>query len=168
MPDSLTKSQRSYCMSRVRNRDTDLEVAIRSRLHALGFRFRKNDARFPGSPDILFVKQRVAVFIDGDFWHGYRFPLWRHRLSEFWQKKIDTNRLRDRRKMRRLRSMGFRVIRIWQHEIEADLVGTIDRLVTAIRVASQSAQHIPKSSVQQACNGQQLYRKSARSPKRAL
>jgi DNA mismatch endonuclease, patch repair protein len=63
-------------MGRVRNRDTDLERVVRSALHRRGLRFRKHVSGLPGRPDVVFPAAKVAVFIDGDFWHGYRFPLW--------------------------------------------------------------------------------------------
>ena len=131
--DSLTAEQRSYCMSRVRSRDTDLERMVRSELHKRGLRFRKNVRALPGSPDVVFKPARVAVFVDGDFWHGYRFPLWQHTLSDFWRVKIGKNRERDRRNFRKLRRMGWRVIRLWQHQIERDLDACIERVTSAVR-----------------------------------
>jgi DNA mismatch endonuclease (patch repair protein) len=102
MPDNLTPEQRSYCMSRVKNRDTNLEVLVRSALRQAGRRFTTNDRQLPGSPDVVFRRDRVAVFIHGDFWHGWRFPAWRHAVSPFWQEKIQKNRDRDRRNVTRL------------------------------------------------------------------
>ena len=119
-------------MSRVKNRDTDLEVLIRSELHKCGFRFSKNVRSLPGSPDIVFKSAKVAVFLDGDFWHGYRFNEWKNSLSEFWQKKIQINRDRDRRNFRKLRGMGWTVIRLWKHEIKSDPFKCIDKILSAI------------------------------------
>jgi DNA mismatch endonuclease (patch repair protein) len=132
MPDNLTPKQRSHCMSRVKNRDTDLEVAVRSELHKRGFRFRKHVRDLPGAPDIVFPSVKVAVFIDGDFWHGWRFPVWAHNVSEFWQKKININRDRDRKNFHKLRRLGWEVIRIWQHQIEKDFEDCINRIVKAV------------------------------------
>jgi DNA mismatch endonuclease, patch repair protein len=126
--DNLTKDQRSYCMSRVKNRDTDLEALVRSELFKRGWRFRKHVSSLPGTPDIVFVRQGVAVFVDGDFWHGYRFPAWRQSLSEFWLAKIQKNRMRDRKNFAKLRRLGWRVARVWQHEIKRDLSGSVRRL----------------------------------------
>ncbi len=128
MADNLTKEQRSYCMSRVKNRDTDLEYHLRSALHRRGFRFRKHVRALPGTPDIVFPATRVAVFVNGDFWHGYRFPAWRDSLSEFWQIKIEKNRRRDRRNYRALRRMGWTVVRVWQHEIRRDLEACLRKI----------------------------------------
>src|SRR6266403_6024457 len=118
MADNLTANQRSYCMSRVRNRDTDIERRIRSELQRRGLRFRKHRSLLPGRPDVVLPRFKLAVFIDGDFWHGYRFPQWSARVSGFWRRKIQLNRDRDQKNFRKLRTMGWRVIRIWQHEVE--------------------------------------------------
>ena len=136
MPDNLTPSQRSYCMSRVRSRDTSIECIVRSELHRRGLRFRKHVSALPGKPDIVFASARVAVFIDGDFWHGYRFPAWKHKLSGKWAQKIAANRARDQRNHRSLRRDGWRVIRIWQHEINADVDAVVRRVVRAVRATS--------------------------------
>jgi len=132
MADNLTREQRSYCMARVKGRDTGLEQLIRSGLHKRGFRFRKHVKGLPGRPDIVFAEARVAIFIDGDFWHGYRFPRWSATLSDFWKQKIQGNRERDRRNFRRLRGMGWRVNRLWQHEVERDLEGCLKEVMSAV------------------------------------
>lgn len=132
MMDNLTKKQRSYCMSRVKNRDTDLEQIIRSQLHKRGLRFRKHVSKLPGKPDIVFSSSKVAVFLDGDFWHGYRFPAWEDKVSAFWQKKIGINRDRDQKNFRNLRNSGWKVIRIWQHEIKKDSMGCVNRIIEAL------------------------------------
>lgn len=132
MPDHMTPEQRSRAMSRVKLKDGPLETVIRSELHKRGYRFNKHVKELPGSPDIVFTKARVAVFIDGDFWHGYRLSKWEHKLSEFWRDKIVTNRKRDQRNFRKLRRMGWKVIRIWQHEIKLDTESCIDRIVAML------------------------------------
>jgi DNA mismatch endonuclease (patch repair protein) len=125
-------------MSRVKNRDTDLERIIRSELHARGFRFRKHVKELPGKPDLVFSKIKLAVFIDGDFWHGYRLPEWEHKLKDFWKQKIRENRQRDQKNFRKLRRMGWRVIRIWQHEIKRDPVSCVVKIVEAVERARKS------------------------------
>jgi len=132
MTDVLTKKQRSYCMSRVKGKDTGLERVVRSDLHKRGFRFRKHVKGLPGKPDIVFVKARVVVFLDGDFWHGYRFGQWEDTLSEFWRKKIGETRKRDQCNFAKLRRMGWHVIRIWEHRIEKDLAGVIEKISAAV------------------------------------
>lgn len=120
-------------MSRVRQKDTDLEVIVRSALRKLGYRFRKNVKNLPGKPDIVFPKAKVAVFIDGDFWHGFRFPAWQHKLKRFWKRKIAKNRLRDQQNFRKLRAINWRVIRIWQHQIRADLDSCLRRVSSSLK-----------------------------------
>lgn len=130
MPDHLTAEQRFRAMSRVKLKDGSLERAVRSELYKRGYRFRKHVKSLPGTPDLAFPKARVAVFIDGDFWHGYRFSEWEHRLPDFWKEKIGTNRKRDQKNFRNLRKMGWRVIRVWQHEIKKSLPSCIRKIVT--------------------------------------
>lgn len=139
MADNLTKAQRSHCMSRVRNRDTDLELALRSELHRRGLRFRKHIRTLPGTPDVVFTRQRVAVFVDGDFWHGYQFARWSSTIPPFWQQKIAANRARDRRNRQALRRRGWIVIRIWQHEVETDLPRCVERIERALASGSEEA-----------------------------
>lgn len=119
-------------MSRVKGKDTSLEKLVRAELHRQGFRFRKHVKELPGKPDIVFPRAKVAVFIDGDFWHGYRFPLWEHKLPDFWKEKIGKTRERDQRNFRKLRRMGWWVIRIWQHEIERDLEACLEKISKAV------------------------------------
>jgi DNA mismatch endonuclease (patch repair protein) len=135
MPDNLTPEQRSYCMSRIKGKDTGLEMRVRSELHRRGFRFRRHVKELPGKPDVVFTKAKVAVFIDGDFWHGYRFPSWEHKVSDFWKQKINKNRERDRRNHRKLKEMGWTVIRLWQHDLERDFQECIERIIAAVNEA---------------------------------
>jgi DNA mismatch endonuclease (patch repair protein) len=101
-------------------------------LRDLGLRFVKHDRALPGRPDIVFSQHRVAVFIDGDFWHGFRYPLWTFHLSPFWRRKIEGNRARDRANFARLRRRGWRVVRIWQHQVKRDLGACVARIVAAL------------------------------------
>ncbi len=135
MADNLTQKQRSYCMSCVKGKDTGLEKAVRSELHKRGLRFRKHTGKLPGKPDIVFVKAKVVVFLDGDFWHGYRFPQWEKTLAKFWRNKIGETRKRDQRNFAKLRRMGWRVIRIWEHSIEKDLDGVVKKICYVLKGA---------------------------------
>src|SRR5690348_14559044 len=129
MPDRMTPEQRSAHMAKIRRTDTGPERALRSALHLHGLRFRKHAADLPGRPDVVFRKARVAVFVDGDFWHGYRFPKWKDKLPAYWQAKIERNRVRDARNFRRLRHAGWRVVRIWEHEVTQDLPLCVKRIL---------------------------------------
>ena len=133
MADNLTREQRSYCMSRVRGKDTGPEIRVRSELHRRGFRFRKHLKDLPGKPDIIFTKARVVVFIDGDFWHGYKFRTWEHKVSSFWKTKISKNVERDAENDRQLGELGWTVVRLWQHDLEQDFEDSIQRILSAVR-----------------------------------
>ena len=132
MVDNLTVSQRSYCMSRVRSKDTSIERVVRSELFKRGYRFRKHVKTLPGRPDIVFAGKKLAVFIDGGFWHGYRFPQWEHKISKFWREKIQVTRKRDKRNFQKLKRSGWKVIRLWQHDIEKDLNECVERIIYAL------------------------------------
>jgi DNA mismatch endonuclease, patch repair protein len=132
MPDNLTPRQRSYCMSRVKNKNTGLEVLVTAELRRRGLKFRRHAKALPGKPDIVFDQAKVAVFVDGNFWHGYRFPRWRRGLSQFWREKIEKNRSRDRKNFAKLRRMGWRVVRLWQHQLEDDLPSCIKHITESM------------------------------------
>lgn len=133
MADRLTPERRSRLMSRVRSRNTGIEMAVRRAVHARGLRYRTHVRSLPGTPDLVFAGPRVAVFVDGDFWHGWRFPAWRHTLSPYWVEKIAANRRRDRRNFARLRRRDWLVLRVWGHEVFADAESVADRIESAVR-----------------------------------
>lgn len=104
-------------MSRQRRRDTGPELALRRALHALGLRFRVQLRELPGRPDVALTRARVAVFVDGCFWH--RCP--EHAIApkanaDWWEQKLSRNVDRDREVDRRLRQLGWEVVRVWEHE----------------------------------------------------
>jgi DNA mismatch endonuclease (patch repair protein) len=108
-------------MSRVRQANTDLELVVRKFLFKKGFRYRKNDKRLPGSPDIVLPKYRTAIFVHGCFWHGHRgckasrLPKTRKKI---WADKIFQNVKRDRRFVRQLKKFGWNVIIVWGCELK--------------------------------------------------
>ena len=136
MSDNLTRAQRSYMMSRVRSKDTGPELLVRRLVHARGLRFRKHCSSLFGRPDLTFIASRVVVFVDGDYWHGWRFPAWKEKLPSYWQDKIKGNRKRDQYNFRRLRRDGWLVVRIWEHELKRDATFCIDRIESAVRLRS--------------------------------
>ena len=112
-----TDSSISGFMRRVRRRDTGPEIALRRALHRSGVRFRLHDSRLPGTPDIVLIRARLAVFVDGCFWHGCPAHFVEPKSNrEFWLDKIRANRDRDRRVDRELRAMGWTPSRVWEHE----------------------------------------------------
>lgn len=127
--DSLTKAQRSYCMSKIRSKDTKVEMLVRKELFKEGLRFRKHVKNLPGNPDLVFPSSKLIIFIDGDFWHGKNFNKWKHKLSPTWHQKIYQNKLRDRRNSRRLKKLGWTVIRIWESDVYVSLESEIFKII---------------------------------------
>ena len=114
--DRISAERRSALMSRIRSKDTGPELIVRRLLHRLGYRYRLHDARLVGRPDIVFASRHKVVFVHGCFWHGHACPrgFKPKANAEFWAAKIDRNKLRDRRAARRLRSLGWRVLTVWE------------------------------------------------------
>jgi DNA mismatch endonuclease, patch repair protein len=109
-------------MSRIRSRDTKPELAVRSLLHSMGYRFRLHRKDLPGSPDIVLPKYQTAIFVHGCFWHRHRgCPLayTPKTRTEFWLKKLNANVARDKKATRNLRKEGWRVLTVWECEIAA-------------------------------------------------
>lgn len=120
-------------MRRVRGRDTSCEVALRRELHRRGLRYRlRRD--LPGKPDVVFVRARVAVFVDGCFWHGCpehcRVPATNR---AYWERKIARNRERDAAATSSLRAAGWRVVRVWEHDVRTDPARAARRIERAVR-----------------------------------
>ncbi len=120
--DTLTKEQRSKCMSHIRSKDTGIEVRLRKALWKKGYRYRKNYKRLPGTPDIVLTKYRIAIFCDSEFWHGRDWDVLKPRLlkgknPDYWIKKIGRNKERDAEIDKILLFMNWTVIRFWGEEI---------------------------------------------------
>ena len=122
MADIVSEEQRSYNMSRIRGRDTKPEIAVRSALHRLGYRFTVNGPRnrsLAGRPDIVLPKYQTVVFVHGCFWHrhaGCRYASTPSSRKEFWQAKFAANVMRDQRNAERLEAEGWKVIVVWECE----------------------------------------------------
>jgi len=128
----MSRAQRSRLMSRIRGIDTTPERYICSLLQASGVRFNQHDKTLPGKPDFTFADAKLVVYVDGDFWHGWRFPRWKHRLAPFWRDKIAGNRRRDARNFRASRKYGWKVMRIWEHQIEENSVECVCRILKVL------------------------------------
>ncbi len=116
--DNLSKSDRKKCMSSIRSKNTNIEKQIFSLLSKRGIKYKKY-YKIIGKPDVTFPELKVAVFLDSDFWHGWNFPRWKNRLPKtYWRDKIELNRVRDRGNFLKLKRKGWRVLRLWGHEIE--------------------------------------------------
>ena len=131
-----SKEHRSWNMSRIKGKDTQIELKVRKALFARGFRYRKNDKRYPGTPDIVFPKYKTAVFINGCFWHRHndcKYAYTPKSRAEFWQVKFQRNVENDEKNHKLLEEMGWKVIVIWECEIKQDFNATIDRIVNSIQ-----------------------------------
>ena len=114
-------------MSAIPSKDTKPEIALRKALWHEKLRYRVNYKKLPGKPDIVFTKYRIAVFCDGDFWHGH----------EFWQTKIRRNIERDNEVNQMLTALGWTVIRIWESDINKDISKCVETIKRAINSAQQ-------------------------------
>ena len=129
--DIMGKATRSKVMSRIRGRDTSPERAAGALIAAAGLQLETQARDLPGRPDFVIRELRLAIFVDGAFWHGWRFSAWRHKLSEAWEAKIAANRGRDRRNYQRLRRRGWRVVRLWDFQLKREPERCLDRVVAA-------------------------------------
>ncbi|MEQ8703507.1 MAG: very short patch repair endonuclease [Phaeodactylibacter sp.] len=127
--------QRSRTMSRIRSKDTKTEVKLRKALWAKGYRYRKNVKSLPGSPDIAIKKYKVAVFIDGEFWHGYNWEQKRQTIKRnraYWIPKIERNMERDRENTRQLQEKGWLVLRFWEQRLKKEFQTCLCLITEAI------------------------------------
>ncbi|MAW80049.1 MAG: very short patch repair endonuclease [Parvularcula sp.] len=119
--DVFTKEKRSEVMRPVKGRDTKPEVALRKKLHALGFRYRLNVKDLPGKPDLVFPKHKTVVFVHGCFWHGHRCKRGNRQPkqnADYWKEKIARNKARDKKNAKELEKLGWRVITVWECELK--------------------------------------------------
>jgi DNA mismatch endonuclease (patch repair protein) len=114
--DIISPERRSALMSRIRGKDTGIEITVRKTLHRLGFRYRLGGAGLPGRPDLVLPKYRTVVLVHGCFWHGHNCTYFRlpRTRTEFWHSKIEANRKRDRRNELNLARNGWRVLTVWE------------------------------------------------------
>ena len=137
MADVHTPEQRSFNMSRIRGKNTKPEELVRKYLFAQGFRYRKNDARFPGKPDIVLPKYKTVIFVNGCFWHGHegcKYFVWPKSNEQFWRNKIEGNISRDQRNAMLLRDSGWEVIVIWECQLKKDSFSEVmDKLVQQLK-----------------------------------
>ncbi len=130
-----TTKSRSIHMSKITGKDTKPEITFRKALWVQGIRYRKNYTKILGKPDVAIVKYKIAIFIDGTFWHGYNWKEKKRRIrsnKEYWIKKIERNIERDQRINTRLNEMGWLVLRFWDFEVKKELSLCIDKTIAAI------------------------------------
>lgn len=126
VPENVSKRMRA-----IRGKDTRAEQLLRHALRTAGIRYRTY-VSLPGKPDIVVVGAKIAVFVDGDFWHGRNWRLLRLKLDARWRKKILSNRARDRRVSRALQSAGWTVLRLWETDIHEDVNGCVAHISQTI------------------------------------
>lgn len=135
MADIFDKSKRSEIMSKISGKETKPEILVRKYLFAHGFRFRKNDKRLPGKPDIVLPKYKTVIFVHGCFWHGHegckksKLPETR---KEFWEEKINSNIERDKKNITTLENTGWKVMVVWECELknhEIKLQDVVDSII---------------------------------------
>ena len=149
MADDLTKEQRRKNMQHIRSNDTKIEVLLRKALWNRGYRYRKNYRDLPGKPDIALTKYKIAIFCDGEFFHGKDWEVLRPRLeksnnSEYWISKISKNRKRDDEVNKKLLFMGRTVIRFWGNDIKNntdECIKVIDEAVFEIKLGQNDIEN---------------------------
>lgn len=138
--DSITPEHRSWNMSRIRGKDTKIEVEVRKYLFAKGFRFRKNDKRFPGKPDVVLPKYKTVIFVNGCFWHMHegckqgRLP---KSNLDYWREKLEKNVANDKLHEQQLTELGWNTITLWECELKKDFEGV---MAATIQQMYQSAE----------------------------
>ena len=136
MPDVMTPEQRHETMAAIHSANTKPEIRLQHALWQRGFRYRVNDRRLPGSPDVVLPRYRTVVFVHGCFWHGHkgcpRYTIPKTN-TEFWTAKVARNQARDQEVWRKLEAKGWAVVIVWECELDkAHLADTIDRVSSEI------------------------------------
>ena len=145
--DNLTKEQRKRNMQNIKSKDTEIEVLLRKALWKKGYRFRKNYSKLPGKPDIAFTKYKIAIFCDGEFFHGKDWEILKLRLEkgknpDFWIKKIERNRKRDYENDKKLLFLGYTVLHFWGKDISKHTNECLQAIEEAIWDATFSDSYI--------------------------
>lgn len=133
--DLWSKQKRSEVMSKIKGKDTKPELILRSELFRHGFRFRVNKKDLPGKPDIVLPKYKIVIFVNGCFWHHHncidgKIP---KTNIEYWQKKIDRTMKKDKENILELSDLGWKVIVVWECEIERNLTSTFQNILNIIQ-----------------------------------
>ncbi len=127
--DSLSSAGRSELMSKIRSKDTGPEMTVRSTVHKLGYRYKLHDSTLPGKPDLVFKSLGKIIFVNGCFWHQHKGCGRKPKSKlKFWNEKLDQNRKRDESNLRRLRRTGWKVLVIWECQLQQPRLG--ERLST--------------------------------------
>ncbi len=130
-----TTKKRSKIMSKIKGKDTNPEMMLRKEIWNKGYRYRTNSKTLPGKPDISIKKYKLAVFVDGEFWHGYNWSEKKKQIKsnrKFWIPKIERNMQRDRENEKKLKEKGFKVIRYWANDVKEDVSACAEPIVEYI------------------------------------
>jgi DNA mismatch endonuclease (patch repair protein) len=134
MADKFSKQKRSEIMSKVRNKDSKIEILLRKELWKNGFRYRKNSTKYFGKPDVVLPKHKTVIFVDSCFWHGCKkhgsMPQTRR---EFWENKITRNKARDKEVSRFYKKEGWNIVRIWEHDICLDIEKVTRKILNDVK-----------------------------------
>lgn len=136
MADVFSSKKRSEVMSKIKNKNTKIEVMVGEWLSSFGYLFKLNDKSYPGAPDIILPDMKTAIFINGCFWHAHencKYSTIPKTRTEFWKDKLSGNVVRDKLKMKELESQGWNVLTIWECELKNDPSGRLIRLLGEIR-----------------------------------
>jgi len=129
MTDKITKNARSFLMSKIKSVETKLEKGVRKILSEKGIKYRKNSSKHFGKPDIVIASKKMVIFIDSCFWHGCkthcRMPGSNH---NYWVNKINNNKKRDKLVSSHYKKIGWKIIRIWEHEMKENLLEIINKI----------------------------------------
>lgn len=130
MADFMSKETRSRVMSRIRSKNTKPEMAVRTAVHANGFRYSLHSKKLPGKPDLAFKKYKLAAFVHGCFWHGHTCGTVKLPSSNtgYWHEKIAKNQSRDEKALSQLKDMGWETVTIWECTIDKDLEELLSKL----------------------------------------
>lgn len=131
--DDLTADQRAKVMRKIRSKDTKAEIMLRTALWHKGYRYRKNWADLPGKPDIVLTKQKICIFIDGEYFHGKDWFNRKEKIvhgnnAAYWVSKIERNMKRDREVEAELTGLGWTVLRFWSRDVEKDPEKCVDEV----------------------------------------
>lgn len=131
-----TTPKRSRLMQKIKSYRTCPEVRLQKALREEGIRFKKNYSKISGAPDIVLTEKKIAIFVDGEFWHGYQWKKKKKKIKAnrlYWIPKIEKNILRDRKNNQKLKKDGWKVVRFWQKQVEGDLPVCLSKLKDLMR-----------------------------------
>lgn len=127
-----TTEQRSLLMRKIKSKKTKPETALQKFLRKKNVKFKINYCNLPGNPDIVLFNKKIAIFVDGEFWHGYRWEEKKKKIKSnraYWIPKIERTIARDKQNNKKLKKAGWRVIRLWEHQIKKDLTKCIQKIM---------------------------------------